>query len=52
MFVTFFGTCMVSLAAIFVRRIYPYVVFLPWLAISCLDGAYLSSVLTQLPDGA
>ena len=52
MFVTFFDTCMVSLAAIFVWRISPYVVFLPWLTIACLDGAYLSSALTKVPDGA
>lgn len=52
MFVTFFDTCMVSLAAMFVWRISPYVVFLPWLTIACLDGTYLSSALTKVPDGA
>lgn len=52
MFVTFFDTCMVSLAAIFVWRISPYWVFLPWLTIACLDGVYLSSSLTKVPDGA
>jgi len=52
MFVTFFDTCMVSLAAMFVWRISPYLVFLPWLTIACLDGVYLSSALTKVPDGA
>lgn len=52
MFVTFFDTCMVSLAAMFVWRISPYWVFLPWLTISCLDSVYLSSSLTKVPDGA
>ncbi|KAI9769478.1 MAG: hypothetical protein M1840_003955 [Geoglossum simile] len=52
MFVTFFDTCMVSLAAMFVWRISPFIVFLPWLIIACLDGAYLSSALTKVPDGA
>ncbi|KAH7030466.1 potassium transporter-domain-containing protein [Macrophomina phaseolina] len=52
MFVTFFDTCMVSLAAMFVWRISPFIVFLPWLTIACLDGTYLSSVLTKVPDGA
>lgn len=52
MFVTFFDTCMVSLTAIFVWRLSPYLVFLPWLIIACLDGAFLSSALTKVPDGA
>lgn len=52
MFVTFFDTCMVSLAAMFVWRISPYLVFLLWLTIACLDGVYLSSALTKVPDGA
>lgn len=52
MFVTFFDTCMVSLAAIFVWRIRPYWVFFPWLTIACLDGVYISSALTKVPDGA
>lgn len=52
MFVTFFDTCMVSLAAIFVWRLSPFIVFLPWLTIACLDGTFLSSSLTKVPDGA
>jgi hypothetical protein len=50
--VTFFDTCMVSLAALIVWRFPPYVVFLPWLTIACLDGVYISSALTKVPDGA
>ena len=52
MFVTFFDTCMVSLAAMFVWRISPYWIFFPWLTIACLDGTYLSSALTKVPQGA
>ncbi|EXJ76710.1 potassium uptake protein [Cladophialophora psammophila CBS 110553] len=52
MFVTFFDTCMVSLTAIFVWRFSPFLVFLPWLTIACLDGTFLSSALTKVPDGA
>ncbi|KKK23490.1 hypothetical protein P175DRAFT_0529378 [Aspergillus ochraceoroseus IBT 24754] len=52
MFVTFFDTCMVSLAAIFVWRINPLFVVLPFLIIGSLDGAYLSSALTKVPHGA
>ncbi|KAF2185532.1 hypothetical protein K469DRAFT_750282 [Zopfia rhizophila CBS 207.26] len=51
-FVTFFDTCMVTLVAILVRRIRPYFVFLPWLAIALLDGTFLSSALTKVPDSA
>lgn len=43
---------MVSLAAMFVWRISPWLVFLPWLTIACLDGVYLSSALVKVPDGA
>lgn len=52
MFVTFFDTCMVTLVAILVWRIKPYFVFLPWLTIASMDGAFLSSALTKVPDGA
>ena len=52
MFVTFFDTCMVTLIAILVWRIKPYFVFLPWLLIAALDGTFLSSALTKVPDGA
>ena len=43
---------MVSMAAMFVWRYSPYLVFLPWLTIALLDGAFLSSALTKVPDGA
>ncbi|KAH0534038.1 hypothetical protein FGG08_007363 [Glutinoglossum americanum] len=52
MFVTFFDTCMVSLAALIVWRLSPFLVFFPWLTIACLDGLYMSSALTKVPDGA
>jgi KUP system potassium uptake protein len=52
MFVTFFDTCMVSLAALIVWRIKPIYVFFPWLTIACLDGLYMSSALTKVPNGA
>ncbi|KAL2064810.1 hypothetical protein VTL71DRAFT_3950 [Oculimacula yallundae] len=52
MFVTFFDTCMVSLAALIVWRLPYYVVFFPWLVFACLDGVYLSSSLIKVPDGA
>lgn len=43
---------MVSLVAIFVWRFSPFLVVLPWLTIACLDGAFISSVLTKVPQGA
>ncbi|EPE24954.1 hypothetical protein GLAREA_11535 [Glarea lozoyensis ATCC 20868] len=52
MFVTFFDTCMVSLAALIVWKRSPYLVFFPWLVIACMDGLYLSSSLEKVPDGA
>ncbi|CZT03000.1 probable HAK-1 potassium transporter [Rhynchosporium graminicola] len=52
MFVTFFDTCMVSLAALIVWRLPYYVVFFPWLVFACLDATYLSSALVKVPDGA
>ncbi|WWC64924.1 potassium uptake protein [Kwoniella dejecticola CBS 10117] len=52
MFVTFFDTLMVSLVAIFVWRFSPLLVAVPWLLFACLDGAFLSSALTKVPDGA
>ena len=51
MFVTFFDTCLVTLVAILVWRLNPYLVFLPWLTIAALDGTFLSAVLTKVPDG-
>ncbi|KAJ4340769.1 hypothetical protein N0V95_007411 [Ascochyta clinopodiicola] len=51
MFVTFFDTILVTLIAILVWRIKPYYIFLPLLAIACIDGTYLSSALIKVPDG-
>lgn len=52
MFVTFFDTCMCSLTAMFVWRFSPFLVIFPWLIIACMDGTFLSSALTKVPDGA
>lgn len=52
MFVTFFDTCMVTLVAILVWRLKPYFIILPALLFASLDGAFLSSALTKVPDGA
>ncbi|KAK4548717.1 hypothetical protein LTR36_008490 [Oleoguttula mirabilis] len=52
MFVTFFDTTMTGLVALIVWRIRPYYIILPWLAIACMDGAFLSSALTKVPYGA
>lgn len=52
MFVTFFDTCMVTLVALIVWRIPPYLVVVPWLFFASIDGLYLSSALNKVPDGA
>lgn len=52
MFVTFFDTLMVSLVALIVWRIPPWIVALPVLFFACHDGLYLSSALNKVPDGA
>ena len=52
MFVTFFDSCMVSLAAMMVWRISPFIVFPVWLVFACIDGTFLSSSLTKVPSGA
>src|SRR5436190_19475313 len=52
MFVTFFDTCMVTLVALLVWRLNPFLVFSPWLIIACVDCLYLSSALKKVPDGA
>lgn len=51
MFVTFFDTSMVALAAVFVWRWSPLAIFLPWLLIACHDMTYLSSALEKVPLG-
>ena len=43
---------MVSLTAIFVWRLSPFLVFGPWLVIACFDGTFLSSALNKVPHGA
>ncbi|KAI1480268.1 potassium transporter [Daldinia eschscholtzii] len=52
MFVTFFDTSMVTLACLIVWGLPPYLVFVPWLFFATVDGLYLSSALTKVPDGA
>ncbi|TGJ85879.1 hypothetical protein E0Z10_g2869 [Xylaria hypoxylon] len=51
-FVTFFDTCFVTLVALIVWRIPPYVVVLPWLFFATHDGLYLTSALNKVPEGA
>ncbi|WPH02717.1 Hypothetical protein R9X50_00558500 [Acrodontium crateriforme] len=50
--VTFITTNMIALVAVTVWRIHPAIVLLVWLPFVSLDGLYLSSVLTKVPDGA
>ncbi|KAF7555244.1 hypothetical protein G7Z17_g2309 [Cylindrodendrum hubeiense] len=50
--VTFISTCMVSLVAILVWRIPSFVVIPIFLIFAALDGAFMTSVLTKVPDGA
>ncbi|KAI0890133.1 potassium transporter [Annulohypoxylon maeteangense] len=52
MFVTFFDTCMVTLASLIVWRLSPFIVFIPWLVFATVDCLYLSSALNKVPDGA
>ena len=52
MFVTFFDTCMVTLAGLLVWRFNPFLIFIPWLIIACLDGLFISAALLKVPDGA
>lgn len=51
-FVCLFDSCMVTLVALLVWGLSPYVVFIPWLFFASIDGLYLSSALTKVPDGA
>ena len=50
--VTMITTCMVSLVALIIWRVPLYLVLPVWLAFALLDGAYLSSALLKVPDGA
>ncbi|KAK9360602.1 potassium transporter-domain-containing protein [Lipomyces starkeyi] len=51
-FVTFMTTCMVSLVALIIWRINVLIVLFVFLVFACLDGVYLSSALTKVPQGA
>ena len=50
--VTFITTCMVSLVAVVVWRLSPLLVVPIFLVFAALDGAFLSSALTKVPQGA
>jgi KUP system potassium uptake protein len=50
--VTFFSTCMVALVALIVWRIPAIIVLIVWLIFALFDGAFLSSSLTKVPEGA
>ena len=50
--VTFLTTCMVSIVALLVWRCNPFLVLAGFLIFGALDGVYLSSALTKVPDGA
>ncbi|KAL8860142.1 MAG: hypothetical protein Q9178_003406 [Gyalolechia marmorata] len=50
--VTFITTCMVSLVAVIIWQLPLLVVLLGFLILGALDGVYLSSALTKVPDGA
>ena len=50
--VTFITTNMVALVALIAWRVPLPIVILGWLVFGCLDGVYLSSALTKVPDGA
>lgn len=50
--VTFITTNLVTLVAIIVWRLHPALVLAVWLPFVMLDGLYLTSALTKVPDGA
>ncbi|KAG9556559.1 putative potassium transporter, partial [Aureobasidium melanogenum] len=50
--VTFITTNLVTLVALIVWKTNPFLVFAVWLPFVTLDGLYLSSALTKVPDGA
>ncbi|KAK9384426.1 potassium transporter-domain-containing protein [Lipomyces mesembrius] len=50
--VTFLTTCMVSLVALIIWRINVLIVIFVFLVFACLDGVYLTSALTKVPQGA
>lgn len=50
--VTFITTNMIALVALVVWRLNWILVFAVWLVFATLDGLFLTSALTKLPDGA
>jgi KUP system potassium uptake protein len=50
--VTFITTCMVGIVALIIWHIPAPIVLVVWLIFACLDGVYLSSALTKVPQGA
>lgn len=50
--VTFFSTCMVALVALIVWKVPAIIVLIVWLVFALFDGAFLSSSLTKVPEGA
>ncbi|KAI5235854.1 putative potassium transporter [Aureobasidium subglaciale] len=50
--VTFITTNLVTLVALIVWKTNPFLVFAVWLPLVTLDGLFLSSALTKVPDGA
>ncbi|KAK9342634.1 putative potassium transporter 5 [Lipomyces starkeyi] len=50
--VTFITTCMVSLVALIIWRLNPFLVALFFLTFGLLEGTFLTSNLTKVPDGA
>jgi KUP system potassium uptake protein len=50
--VTFITTCMVSLVALIIWRLNPFLVGLFFLTFGLLKGTFLTSNLTKVPDGA
>jgi KUP system potassium uptake protein len=50
--VTFITTCMVTLVALIVWRFNALIVLFFFLVFGCLDGVYMSSALTKVPNGA
>ncbi|MCJ1319236.1 hypothetical protein MMC15_004571 [Xylographa vitiligo] len=50
--VTFITTCMVTLVALLVWRLNPFLVLFGFLVFGALDAAYLSSALLKVPQGA
>jgi len=50
--VTFITTCMVTITAIIVWRLHLLLVLAGFLFFACIDGLYLSSAVTKVPNGA